>query len=315
MKSIFDVLLTILPFEKPNYFDAAQIPCHYVGHPAVEHMLELFDNTHAHNPEQVQAESPEEILSALRASVLSRRQDSQRLYATAASTETLERGRASDMIVLVCPGSRLQEVKRSLPLQLEAIKKFQSNCQIRHISVVVQTFPAETTKVGHYVKQFLNNIKPPKTGSLRVFLETNDTGKRNSFAAADLAIATSGTVVTELALVSVPTVVVYPGDKITAWLAKQIANVSFVSIPNIMANKELVREVLFEQCSAEAFAQALAEANAFSQQSELDVVLKQLISVNKVRGRPQLPSEVAADVLLRLAKERGDVPPAAALLT
>ena len=75
--------------------------------------------------------------------------------------------------------------------------------------------------------------------------------KRDSFAAADVAIAMSGTVVTELALANIKTLVIYPGSMITGMLAKQLAKVKYVSIPNIMTNRLLIDELLFDNCTVE----------------------------------------------------------------
>ena len=67
--------------------------------------------------------------------------------------------------------------------------------------------------------------------------------------ACDLAITISGSVVLELGVVGVPSIVLYNTNKITEWIIKRIASVKYASIPNIMENKEIIPELLFGQCN------------------------------------------------------------------
>jgi lipid A disaccharide synthetase len=59
-------------------------------------------------------------------------------------------------------------------------------------------------------------------------------GKRSAINAADAAASVSGTAVLELALAGVPTVAVYRTSAVTAAIAKRLAVVPFVSLPNLM---------------------------------------------------------------------------------
>ena len=45
---------------------------------------------------------------------------------------------------------------------------------------------------------------------------------------------------------------------ITAWLAKRLVKTKFVSLPNILADKPLVKEFLLEECTAENLATELS---------------------------------------------------------
>ena len=66
-------------------------------------------------------------------------------------------------------------------------------------------------------------------------------------AAADVALAVSGTVALELGAVGVPTVVIYPAGRVTGWVARRMAHVRFASLLNIMGDSEVVPELLFER--------------------------------------------------------------------
>lgn len=65
------------------------------------------------------------------------------------------------------------------------------------------------------------------------------------------AIATSGTVTFELALMGLPTIVVYKTSAINAFIARKIVKVKYVSLTNINANKEIFPELLQEDFTVE----------------------------------------------------------------
>jgi lipid-A-disaccharide synthase len=65
---------------------------------------------------------------------------------------------------------------------------------------------------------------------------------------ADVAIAVSGSVVLELAVSNVPTVVAYDANFITKWFIKRNVIIPYASLPNILLNKPVVPECLFENC-------------------------------------------------------------------
>ncbi|WP_407331182.1 lipid-A-disaccharide synthase [Enterovibrio sp. 27052020O] len=83
------------------------------------------------------------------------------------------------------------------------------------------------------------------------FTLVDDTA-RNVIAASDVVLLASGTVALECMLVKRPMVVGYKVNAITAWLARRLVKTEFVSLPNILAGRELVPERLQEECTPEA---------------------------------------------------------------
>ncbi|MEZ5892324.1 MAG: lipid-A-disaccharide synthase [Parvularculaceae bacterium] len=77
------------------------------------------------------------------------------------------------------------------------------------------------------------------------------------YAAADAALAASGTVVTEIAAKETPVVVGYRVDPVTAIWARRVMTASYVSLPNIAANRELIPEFLQERCTGANLSAAL----------------------------------------------------------
>lgn len=78
--------------------------------------------------------------------------------------------------------------------------------------------------------------------------------KADAFAAADAALAKSGTVTTELAINGTPMVVAYRVDPVTALWARMVVKTKFATILNIVAGREAVPEHIQEKCRPERLA-------------------------------------------------------------
>ncbi len=76
-----------------------------------------------------------------------------------------------------------------------------------------------------------------------------DDTARNVITASDVVMLASGTVALECMLIKRPMVVGYKVNAVTAFLAKRLVKTEFVSLPNILASKELVKEYLLEECT------------------------------------------------------------------
>lgn len=80
---------------------------------------------------------------------------------------------------------------------------------------------------------------------------------REAMIASDAAILASGTVALECMLAKCPMVVGYKMKPFTFWLAKKLVKTPYVSLPNILAGKEIVPELLQDDCTAENIAQQI----------------------------------------------------------
>ncbi|OIQ25484.1 lipid-A-disaccharide synthase [uncultured Vibrio sp.] len=79
------------------------------------------------------------------------------------------------------------------------------------------------------------------------FVIIEDTA-RNVMTASDAVLLASGTVALECMLVKRPMVVGYQVNKLTGWIAQKLSITEFVSLPNVLAGKELVQEFIQEEC-------------------------------------------------------------------
>ncbi|WP_337013072.1 lipid-A-disaccharide synthase [Pantoea sp. AS142] len=80
---------------------------------------------------------------------------------------------------------------------------------------------------------------------------------REAMIASDAALLASGTAALECMLAKCPMVVGYRMKPATFWLAKRLVKTPYVSLPNLLAKRELVKELLQDECQPEALAAAL----------------------------------------------------------
>lgn len=81
-----------------------------------------------------------------------------------------------------------------------------------------------------------------------------DDTARNVITASDAVMLASGTVALECMLIKRPMVVGYKVNAFTAFLARKMLKTKYVSLPNILADQELVKEFLQEECTVDNLA-------------------------------------------------------------
>lgn len=127
--------------------------------------------------------------------------------------------------------------------------------------------------------------------------------KRDALAACDAALSISGTSVLELAIARLPVAVGHRVNALSAFLARRLIKVGHVTLPNLIAGREIVAERLQEACTSESLAADLArlldDASArASMLAGFDEVCAKLGEAEIAHGR--LPSDRAAEAVLGL---------------
>jgi len=139
-------------------------------------------------------------------------------------------------LLCLLPGSRRGEVARLLPVFVEAAARLEA--EIPDLAVVVPTVAtvAEAVRAGWSRVPYARVVE----GTAEKF---------DAFAAADAALAASGTVALELAAAGLPMAVAYRVNRLTAWLVRRAVKVKYVNLVNLLLDRPLVPELLMDDCT------------------------------------------------------------------
>ncbi|TAF32614.1 MAG: lipid-A-disaccharide synthase [Cytophagales bacterium] len=133
----------------------------------------------------------------------------------------------SKPLLALLPGSRVSELKYNLP---DMIKAAQILAQKHGLETVVAS-------LSHLSPEL---YKPATDCGMKLVMDD----AYQLLAQAHVGIIASGTATLETALFKVPQVVVYKMNTLTALIAKLVIKVKYVSLVNLIANRELVKELL-----------------------------------------------------------------------
>lgn len=141
-----------------------------------------------------------------------------------------ENGLDERPIIALLPGSRKQEIAKMLSQMLSVIKNFPD------YQFVIAGAPSQEFS---FYQQFLTNDQ--------VHFISNKTYDLLSVAHA--ALVTSGTATLETALFKVPEVVLYKGNWISYQIAKRVITLKYISLVNLIMDKEVVTELIQDDCN------------------------------------------------------------------
>ena len=82
---------------------------------------------------------------------------------------------------------------------------------------------------------------------------------QDALGAADVSLVASGTATLEAALIKRPMVITYKIDKFSYWLMKRMAYLPYVGLPNVLAGRFVVPEILQDEATPESLAEALVK--------------------------------------------------------
>ena len=128
--------------------------------------------------------------------------------------------------IALLPGSRKQEIKTKLPIMLEASKNFPD------YTFIVAKAPGIDES---FYEEFLKDYKNVQTASDNTYAVL----MRSS-----AALVTSGTATLETALFGVPEIVCYKGSAISYAIAKRLIKLKYISLVNLIMDKEVVKELI-----------------------------------------------------------------------
>jgi len=151
-------------------------------------------------------------------------------------------------LLLLAPGSRTGEVRRMMPVFAAALARVAARRPDLRVAVpVVETVAAEVAEAAA-------GLEPEP---VLVLPEHGEAAKRAAFAAADLALVTSGTVTLEMAAAATPMVSAYRTSWLTAAIVRRLVRVDTANLVNLAGGLDVVPEFLQERCTADRVAPAL----------------------------------------------------------
>ena len=187
----------------------------------------------------------------------------------------------SEHVILLLPGSRKQEIKLLLP---EMIKSAE---------ILSQRRPAKfflPVAAGVDESEILRQVE-----SAKVEIKLTRSNRYDLFQTADAAIATSGTVVLEAALLNLPCVVLYKMARLNYFIGKLLVHIENFSLPNILANKKIQPELLQDEVQPERIVEEVLKL--YRGESHREKVLAELKSACKLLGEHGASARVAEKIL------------------
>ena len=191
-------------------------------------------------------------------------------------------------IIALLAGSRKQEIKDNLPMMLEAAKPFVDKYQL-----VLAGAPGIDPA---YYQQYIGSAVPIKI----IFGQTYRLLQQ-----AKAALVTSGTATLETALFRVPQTVCYytPVGKLISFLRRHILKVKYISLVNLVANKEVVRELVADTMTV---ANVRSELNALlNDETYRGQMLKEYDRMIKILGPAGASHQAASKMIELLSVKKG----------
>jgi lipid-A-disaccharide synthase len=180
-------------------------------------------------------------------------------------------------VIALLPGSRQQEIRVKLPFMLSITKYFQD-------------YDFVIAKAPGIDESFYDEIIRPYANVHYLVNQTYDL-----LNTATAALVTSGTATLETALFRVPQVVCYKGSRISYEIARRVIRIKFISLVNLIMDKEVVQELIQDELTEHNIRSALQRILPGSEaRNEMLVVYDELI--HALQSEEKASDKVAAAV-------------------
>tara|TARA_R110002096_G_scaffold74101_1_gene175733 strand:- start:312249 stop:313358 length:1110 start_codon:yes stop_codon:yes gene_type:complete len=148
-----------------------------------------------------------------------------------------ELGLGDKKVILLMPGSRKQEISTMLPIMTKAAENFPD------YDLVVAGAPSQELS---FYKNIIGDRVKVISGKTYELLEISTA-----------ALVTSGTATLETALFKVPEVVCYKGNWLSYFIARQLVKIKYISLVNLIMDKEVITELIQAQMNVKTISQEL----------------------------------------------------------
>lgn len=202
------------------------------------------------------------------------------------------RGIAPDAgLLLVLPGSRPSEIRLMTPVYEAAVARLKTADPALEVAVVA---------AGTVAEDVAGRIA---TWPFRVHLVGEDE-KYDAMKAATVALATSGTVSTELALAGAPTVIGYRFQPLSYAIMKPFFTGKYATLFNHAAGEEIARELIQKDATPQKVAAEVGRLLA-DPEARRDQAARQTAALDLMGREGRDPSQIAADAVLRVIAAAG----------
>lgn len=199
--AVIDMMAVIFPFETA-YYDAENVPVRYVGHPSIDKVIPRFTKSDAIKNFALNSDAP---------------------------------------IIGLLAGSRVNEIKRLLPVMLAAAKQLKTDFPNAQFIL-----PQADSLSDNLIQTYL------KPANLQVTVIKNQ--PYDVMQCCDAIMTCSGTATLEIALLGIPMVICYRLNSLTYQIGKWLVKTRFIGLPNIIFGEAIVKELIQDNATAENLA-------------------------------------------------------------
>ncbi len=193
-----------------------------------------------------------------------------------------------DMVIGLLPGSRAIEIKRHLPVMLEAA----AGLQQRHPGLRFRLSQSPNLEQELFDQLFNQSTKPEN-------LSPDSRSVETLLADCDLAVAVSGTVTLQAALCGVPMIVIYRVSTLSYWIGRALIRVPYIGLVNLVAGRQLAPELIQNDVSAARIIHAVEKM--MCEPTGLQEKRRQLVELRHRLGSSGASARVA-DIALSMLK-------------
>lgn len=242
--AVIDMMAVIFPFETA-YYEAEKVPVRYVGHPSIDKVIPKFTKTQAIENFGLNPDAP---------------------------------------IIGLVAGSRVNEIKRLLPVMLQAAQKLKTDFPTAQFIL-----PQADSLPDSLIQNYLNHA------NLNVTVIKNQ--PYDVMQCCDAIMTCSGTATLEIALLGIPMVICYRLNSLTYFLGKMLVKTRFIGLPNIIFGESIVRELIQNDATAQNLAleihRFLTDKEAVQNcRADLEIVREKLGQGGGIQNMAQVVKEM-----------------------
>ena len=188
-------------------------------------------------------------------------------------------------LIALLPGSRKQEIDTMLPIMIEATEGMDDY----HFLLAMAPSQGLEAYTSH-----LNN----RSNITHIQGETYAI-----LSASSAALVTSGTATLETAIFGVPEVVCYKANKVSYWIARQLIKVKFISLVNLVMDREIVKELIQADLNPKQVKSELLKILETEEREKMLASFEEL----KLKLGGEGASSNAADVIDKLLASKSEI--------